>query len=88
MLPSVVTNNLHELHVYKWLQVFQETRKRIGWTKPNIKRLSPPINMNHILVRKISMPARHARQRWNPLHKDAMHEPDWKLFDPGITFPI
>ncbi|CAN6712766.1 unnamed protein product [Malus baccata var. baccata] len=87
-LPVIISSSLTVQEEDKLVRVLQEYRTAIGWTLPDIKRISPTTCMHRILLEERAKPSREAQRRLNPPMMDVVKKEIIKLLDCGVINPI
>ncbi|XP_070003286.1 uncharacterized protein [Nicotiana sylvestris] len=88
ILPVIILSSLLDVQAQHLLQAFKECKTAIGWTMPDIKRISPAYCMHKILLEEGHKPSREHQRRLNPNMKEVVKKEVIKWLDAGIIFPI
>ena len=70
------------------MSILRRHREAIGWTKKDIKGISPAIVQHRVHLNDEAIAKRDPQRRLNPLMQDAVKIEILKLLDNGIIYPI
>jgi hypothetical protein len=87
-LPVIIASDLHAAQEEKLLDVLREHKEAIGWTKEDIKGISPSVVIHKIHLEEDNKPSREPQRRLNLTMQDVVRGEVIKLLDARIIYPI